>query len=59
MIRSKWLLVQRSGPSRDFKGPEAKEKDKAPVREASRKFSESRNELWEVTAGLLYEDPTP
>ena len=32
-----------AGPSREFRGPRAKEKDEAPANEASRKFSGSRS----------------
>ena len=45
------------GLPREFRGPGAKEEDKPPASEASRKVSWSRTLLFKIIASLPYEAP--
>ena len=53
-----YLLLTGSQDSRENVEAQGQErKASSPVGESSRKCSGSRNQLWKITAGLLYEAP--
>ena len=53
-----YLLLTGSQESRENLEAQGQErKTRSPVGKSSRRCSGSRNQLWKITAGLLYEAP--